>query len=648
MRRKLFILSFIAFFLFLGLTNVDAKTVVKIIIPYSGVRLREEPTTSSRSLIDAITENSVYELVDETKYSPSLLCTQGWYKVYYSGHNVGYVCANYAEEFSRVVYDDTVAANCETDLQRKGFPDSYIGGLCDLKAIHPNWTFTPDFNNLDWNKSITEQEYDRKALIQSTSEKTQGFLDTEYISYDYLTDTFIVKEGSNWYNASHEAVAYFLDPRNFFNEKEIFIFQKLSFDSVTQKQETVDSILNGTDIKQKSTVIYDAGRQSNVSPIYLASRIKLETTGNYSNYSIKGVAYGNYANIYNAYNIGAYTGAADGIKWAAGNQGYQTPWTTLDKSIYGGASYIASTYIGKGQDTTYFQKFNTSSYSNYTTYTHQYQTNIQGPATEAVPTYNSYAVNNLLDTAFDFVIPVYANMPSQASPMPSYGNPNNHLKSITIGGKEIPGFKHDTFEYNYYVAEGVKSVKIDGTIINKNAKLSGTGTINLTGQKTPIVLSVTAQNQKVQKYTVNVIRTDGMDMSVDDILTSMSAPISGEMLIYSAGITPDQLRNEVNKVSATANVTINAKNSTTLSTGDTITIVNGNDTKTLNISIKGDCSGDGNIDIKDLLVVQKYILGYSDLAGPYFKGADTNQDGIVNIKDLLRVQKHILGYITIQ
>ena len=66
-----------------------------------------------------------------------------------------------------------------------------------------------------------------------------------------------------------------------------------------------------------------------------------------------------------------------------------------------------------------------------------------------------------------------------------------------------------------------------------------------------------------------------------------------------------------------------------------------------NIVIKGDPTGDGNINIQDLLRVQKYILGYTDLNGSYLKAGDTNQDGIVDIVDLLRAQKHILGYLTI-
>ena len=78
-----------------------------------------------------------------------------------------------------------------------------------------------------------------------------------------------------------------------------------------------------------------------------------------------------------------------------------------------------------------------------------------------------------------------------------------------------------------------------------------------------------------------------------------------------------------------------------------ITIQNGSGSATYNAVIKGDPTGDGNINIQDLLRVQKFILGYTDLTGSYLKAGDTNADGVVNIVDLLRIQKHILGYLTI-
>ena len=84
-----------------------------------------------------------------------------------------------------------------------------------------------------------------------------------------------------------------------------------------------------------------------------------------------------------------------------------------------------------------------------------------------------------------------------------------------------------------------------------------------------------------------------------------------------------------------------------LKTGDILNITNGEDSKEITIVIKGDATGDGKIDIKDLLRVQKGILKMADLSGPYLKASDVNQDNQITILDLLRVQKHILGYLTI-
>ena len=94
-------------------------------------------------------------------------------------------------------------------------------------------------------------------------------------------------------------------------------------------------------------------------------------------------------------------------------------------------------------------------------------------------------------------------------------------------------------------------------------------------------------------------------------------------------------------------IEVKNKNSGKLFTGDEITITNGGDTKIYTVSLKGDPSGDGNINIQDLLKVQKHILGYLNLVGSYNKAADVNSDGLIDIKDLLKKQKYILGYTTI-
>lgn len=126
--------------------------------------------------------------------------------------------------------------------------------------------------------------------------------------------------------------------------------------------------------------------------------------------------------IYNYYNIGAYGSnpVLRGIVAAAGfvddNNG--TPWNTREKAIKYGASFIANGYINQGQDTLYYQKFNTGPNATATRYTHQYMTNILAPASESLSTYDSYSDLKLLDKAYVFKIPVYNSMPTEFTTHP--------------------------------------------------------------------------------------------------------------------------------------------------------------------------------------------------------------------------------------
>ena len=54
----------------------------------------------------------------------------------------------------------------------------------------------------------------------------------------------------------------------------------------------------------------------------------------------------------------------------------------------------------------------------------------------------------------------------------------------------------------------------------------------------------------------------------------------------------------------------------------------------------GDVNGDGAIDVKDALLLQKSILGVST-EGFDAKYADVNGDGVVDLKDLLNVKKFL-------
>lgn len=648
MKNKWVYLFLIVFAFFCGFLN--CKAAIKVQVNYHNTNLRKGPGTNY-GVIKTLAINSTYNLVDNKLEPNQKGCSKGWYKIYYSKSNIGYICANNVDLLGEdVPVVSTAESDCEKALELAGFPESYWEGLCTLKESHPNWSFEADINGLDFQTSVDKESADGKTLIQT---KNEGYLNTNDQSYDYLTDQFIPKEGKTWYNADPRVIAYYLDPRNFFDEKYIFMFEKLSFDEKYQTIEAIEAVLNNRDIAQKASVIFESSQDSNINAIYIASKIRQETGGNYSNYSLAGkaitVGKNKYDHIYNPYNIGAYTGAYDGLVWAASGTSFLRPWIDLDVAIKGGANYIASNYMGKGQDSIYFQKFNTSSYSGYNPYAHEYMTNVQGAASEASIAYNGYQKMDLLDkTAFSFIIPVYEKMNASNYELPNKGNPNNHLSKILINDKELKNFAHDNFAYTYYVATAVNKINIEVATINSKTTVKGVGEITLDKNENIIDIVVTAENGDEQTYQITVIKTEGIDIAIDDLIEELNIPITDNYMILSAGYTIENLLTKVNKIASTAKVTVNDKESGLISTSDVIVITNGSESKTFNAVIKGDVNGDGNINVQDLLRIQKYILGYVDLNASQMKAADTNQDQAVNAVDLLRVQKHILGYLVIE
>ncbi|MCD7796287.1 MAG: hypothetical protein LUG95_01290 [Clostridiales bacterium] len=46
----------------------------------------------------------------------------------------------------------------------------------------------------------------------------------------YVNSSYAVQEGSSWVSASETAVKYYMDPRNWLDEKHIFQFESTSYD----------------------------------------------------------------------------------------------------------------------------------------------------------------------------------------------------------------------------------------------------------------------------------------------------------------------------------------------------------------------------------------------------------------------------------
>ena len=405
----IFILFIISLFIFN--MNICYAATYKGKIIGTGVRLRSGPGTNYESLKNVSKDNE-YVLVNTTIYESEEGCSNGWYKIYYEGSSTGYVCKEYIE-VSEVVFNETPTNECEQNLSDLGFPSTYWPGICSLKEAHPNWQFKPILTGLDFSEAVDNESACGLSYIASS---TPTNIDTS--CKNQYTKT--------WYPASSTAVAYYMDPRNWLTEKYIFQFEYLKYDESISLmyQDAITSAIDHANFykyhigigNNLSQIIDEVGRETNVSPIFIASRILQEMGSKDSLYNLYSGVYdgdeGKYLGFYNFYNFGVTDTCATtkgtticGLSYAVSKN-----WYGLKPAIQGGASQIANSYIATGQYSTYLQKFNVAPLNSSNLYTHQYMTNIGGPSSESKTTYNTYKELGLLDNTFVFYIPVYTNM----------------------------------------------------------------------------------------------------------------------------------------------------------------------------------------------------------------------------------------------
>ena len=300
--------------------------------------------------------------------------------------------------------------------------------LDNLLKEHPNWTFTILFTGLDWDTVIrneTTVSHGRNLVQNRSGEWVCSVCGNK--AYD----------NGSWRCASASTVSYYMDPRNSLNEDYIFQFENLKWvdgkytlDGIKQIVSDCD-YLSGNKITYTNTsgktatinksyaqVIMDAAKAAGISPYHLASRIRQEQGPGKASATATGTN-SSYKGYYNYLNVGA-TGSgnsaiiANALKYAKDHG-----WSDPEKAIKGGAEFLAEGYINNGQNTLYLQKFHVSDNDGENLYWHQYQQNVSAAKTESTSIMQTYKeIDSDLDMAFNFVIPVYENMPSTKCAMP--------------------------------------------------------------------------------------------------------------------------------------------------------------------------------------------------------------------------------------
>ncbi len=611
-----------------------------------------------------------------------------------------------------IIYNREIQARQRTnDLSNLENYQEIYTNIQELKTSHPNWNFTILYTGLDWNTVLANETtaVHTRSLLYYTLAKGNA---ADWVCPDCGLN---LKENGSWYCASNKTVSYYMDPRNWLNEDYIFAYETLSFNEGVHTLEGVKSILagsfmdtdtisflnveGGTEVLNKSyaQIIYEAGKINNVSPYHLAARIRQEQgnggssliSGNYTYTDSETGVSTTYTGYYNYFNVGASGSSTPEIIKNGLERAKSSGWTNPEYAIHGGASFLKGGYIGNYQDTLYLQKYHVDSASKYSLYNHQYQQNVSAPYTESLDVYDAYESLGILNNSFNFIVPIYENMPNTASVKPgrkislhtenvvvnTLYSPLTVRSGPSINDKEkgkVPkgttivrieraeeissdGRYWDKIFYNngsealigYASREYLKDVDVV-EIVNEPATIgvmcnlrNGPGTTKSSVKK---ILPVGTQVTIIDKVTYKidghiwyrVKLQDGTQGYISEAYIQKAPVEKYKIEGTNIRVTPDTKITDISGAVLQSSV---------FGTGATVTINNNNYT----LVILGDVSGDGVINSADLLKVVKHLNETANLEGESLRASDCNNDGKTNSADLLKIVKYLneTGNITI-
>ncbi len=492
--------------------NVSAATSKGVVVNINdSLNIRSQPSKSGSKLGKIYNGDNVQILGeatgdkvsdDEINGSPSSTL---WYNITCNGIT-GWVSSLYIRKIPEYNYSQSF------EEQISAFPESYRPYLRELHAQYPNWKFIADNVNSDFDQAVNLQttDFNGPNVTQVKKQVQIGYQPVSWRSmgkgsYDWDSETWIRQNGP-WTGASKEIIRYYMDPRNFLNSGEVYMFLMQSYGNATYTAAELKSIVSGSflDTDEYIRIILNAGSQSGVSPYVIASKIRQEQ-GSDGNSSLISGNYTGYEGYYNFFNWGA-SGKTDTDVIKNGLHTAQiNGWNTKEKSIIGGAKKLAQDYISIGQDTYYYQDYNVHSNA-----THQYAQAVHDARSKGVSLQKHYGDKK--DITLVFKIPIFKNMPSSACPMPVQNDSHNNyfFNKISVAGL-TPTFYRYTYNYDLY-ATGDVVVDIE---LPKTASLDCATEFPLTQGNNKVVLRVKAQTGYTNDYTINVNATQNCTLYIN-------------------------------------------------------------------------------------------------------------------------------------
>ena len=296
------------------------------------------------------------------------------------------------------------------NLNESKYP-GYKERIDALLEEHPNWIFTLFYTKLDWEEVIANEGHK-----DNTEYPTNLIPDSSDYPEDWKCEidrdrTF---DNGTWLCASDKAIKYQMDPRNILNDDNIFQFAELKYVEGAQTAEGINEITEGSFLEGDSITeaLLQAGKNANLDPYFIASRL-IQEQGRNGTVLSRGCEY-NDTVVYNPFNINAKGNSQDEIIQNAAQYAYEQGWDSLEKALIGGVEFLKEGYINVGQNTLYLQKFDVVAQDD-SLYTHQYMQNLLAPQSEASNMKAIYEASATVDSALNFIVPLYENMPEEVS-----------------------------------------------------------------------------------------------------------------------------------------------------------------------------------------------------------------------------------------
>lgn len=155
---------------------------------------------------------------------------------------------------------------------------------------------------------------------------------------------------------------------------------------------------------------------------------------------------------------------------------------------------------------------------------------------------------------------------------------NNNLKSLTVGTYELtPEFSADVTEYSLTVDENVDVLQVTAEPEDETAEVEVSGNDNLLLGENTIEIKVTAEDETVKTYTINVTKGEAPKIQLEELSVegyTLSPEFSGDVYSYTLTINDVNVKSlAINAKSDNEDATIEILGNEDLKLGENIVTI---------------------------------------------------------------------------